>query len=82
MGARKHFEALFDDLFPLGKKLTDLEWIIGRKAYSYEPELRHRESSEGVTGVFEYRYTDNFSGKVYYFLVREGVIEGMSTRPL
>lgn len=82
MGAGKLFAALFDDFFPLGKKLEDLERIVGRKAYAYESKLRNRESSEEVTGVFEYGYSDGFSGKVYYLLVRDGVIETMSTRPL
>ena len=47
------FKQMLHEFFPIGKTLTDLETIMGGKAKAYEPELKERASSEGVTGVFE-----------------------------
>lgn len=70
--------AMLEEWFPLGKRLADLEAIIGRKAWSYHRKRRDDESSEHVSGVFEYKCDSGFHGTAYYLLVREGVIEAMN----
>lgn len=76
--AAKPLREMLNEFFPLGKKLTDLERIVGQRAYVYDPSLRVRETSEKVTGVFEYGCTDGMFGEAYFFLVRGGVIEAVS----
>ena len=80
--AGPHLKRMLREFFPLGRKLSDLEYVIGRKAFAYEPDLRERDTSEGVTGVFEYRYSDGMFGRAYFFLVRDGIIEAVSWQPL
>jgi hypothetical protein len=75
------FEEMLHDFFPIGKTLTDLEMIMGGKARAYEPALKARTSSDGVTGVFEYYYTDGMFGEHYFFLVECGFITAVNVVP-
>ncbi|MCP3905415.1 MAG: hypothetical protein GY715_17455 [Planctomycetes bacterium] len=76
-----HFKQMLRDFFPLGKRLGDLETIMGARAYAYDTNLRDRESSDDVTGVFKYSYHDHsmMFGMGYYFLVENGVITAVNT---
>jgi hypothetical protein len=77
---RPQFEQMLHDFFPLGKRLTNLEAVMGAMAEAHEPELKARTSSAGATGVFEYSYHDKSIRfrTSYYFLVEDGVINAVS----
>ncbi len=78
---RAAFERMLHEFFPVGKTLAQLEEVMGGMAMAYEPDLKTRDSSEGVTGVFEYYYTDRMFGESYFFLVEDGIITVVNVRP-
>lgn len=73
------FKQMLHEFFPIGKKLSDLETIMGAKARASDPSLRDRTSSARVTGVFKFYYTTGMFGESYFFLVEDGIITAMNT---
>ena len=73
------FKQMLHEFFPIGKKLSDLETIMGAKAKASDPSLSDRTSSARVTGVFEFYYTTGMFGQTFYFLVEDGIITAMNT---
>jgi len=84
-GEHDSFRELLNRFFPIGKRLIDLEMIVGRRPFMINSEtktLETRPESAEPTGVFEYRFDSGYGGVLYYFEVKDGIIHDISRSTL
>jgi hypothetical protein len=76
------FDEMLHEFFPIGKKLDDLELIVGQPAASLVDGRRLETRPQVGTWTAEYRCDSGFSGVAYYLLIEGDVIQRVSRKSI